>query len=515
MSSNNGDWQSFAFRQKVILNIEDALKKSANKIGSQNEKSAAEIEDQIFGRSASRDNYMSMVARIILHCQQGGQNQPQPAPTMNQGPMTPMMPNTNMQQSGQMMVSDPNALRADSHLLPKMLAQQSPMSAMSTPSPKIPLYQSPSPAPVQQVKQTKTSGVRSVQVSSNSAYPSPSPIIPSPSPAGHSPAPASSPAQISAQSPSSLLASRISGIPSVESPGSFNPPSNLNLGSQESPGKTDLSDKEEQLYVEKLKQLSVYTEPLRKMIAKMQNEEDVANKDSKNLTKLKRLLSILGNPKERVPYQALLKVEDVLRRKLPFEGESGSNRKPAKNEPVPIGYSFLEALQVQAKTSSPQSNNRLFQMLAPTLGTIHGPAICPPQVPRPRRENHEPESPLPHAVKCEIAQLTSKFTVDYANEGDDGCEQTALVCSINDKTLPAVPYLVVRLPADYPNSSPHFDTKDYETSDFLKRIKTRLKNKLVSLPRMYTFTTLLLNWESAVRYVDARCGKVTNEKVQT
>jgi hypothetical protein len=38
----------------------------------------------------------------------GGQNQPQPAPTMNQGPMTPMMPNTNMQQSGQMMVSDPN-----------------------------------------------------------------------------------------------------------------------------------------------------------------------------------------------------------------------------------------------------------------------------------------------------------------------------------------------------------------------------------------------------------------------
>ena len=49
-----------------------------------------------------------------------------------------------------------------------------------------------------------------------------------------------------------MLASKISGIPSVESPGSFNPPSNLNLGSQESPGKTDLSDKDEQLYVEKV-----------------------------------------------------------------------------------------------------------------------------------------------------------------------------------------------------------------------------------------------------------------------
>ncbi len=59
----------------------------------------------------------------------------------------------------------------------------------------------------------------------------------------------------------------------------------------------------------------------------------------------------------------------------------------------------------------------------------------PPQVPRPRRENHEPESPLPHAVKSEIAQLTSKFTVDYANEGDDGCEQTALVCSISESVF--------------------------------------------------------------------------------
>ena len=37
----------------------------------------------------------------------GGENQPHSAPTMNQGPMTPMMPNMNMQQSGQMMLPDP------------------------------------------------------------------------------------------------------------------------------------------------------------------------------------------------------------------------------------------------------------------------------------------------------------------------------------------------------------------------------------------------------------------------
>ena len=36
-----------------------------------------------------------------------------------------------------------------------------------------------------------------------------------------------------------------------------------------------------------------------------------------------------------------------------------------------------------------------------------------------------------------------------------------MVFFLDDKTLPAVPDLVIRLPVDYPNSSPHFDTKDY------------------------------------------------------
>ncbi|CAB4017766.1 Hypothetical predicted protein [Paramuricea clavata] len=101
-----------------------------------------------------------------------------------------------------------------------MLAQPSPMSAMSIPSLKIPLYQSPSPAHLWQVKQTKTSGVRSVQVSSNTAYPSPSPIIPSPSLAVHS------------------------------------------------PGKTNLVDEEEQLYFQKKKRLinSAHTETSKKRI---------------------------------------------------------------------------------------------------------------------------------------------------------------------------------------------------------------------------------------------------------
>ncbi|CAB4017768.1 Hypothetical predicted protein [Paramuricea clavata] len=142
-----------------------------------------------------------------------------------------------------------------------MLAQPSPMSAMSIPSLKIPLYQSPSPAHLWQVKQTKTSGVRSVQVSSNTAYPSPSPIIPSPSLAVHS------------------------------------------------PGKTNLVDEEEQLYFQKKKRLinSAHTETSKKRI-KLDGKIATRNKMTNSPPKLtgnvefkkKRRINNAGTSKKRI-----------------------------------------------------------------------------------------------------------------------------------------------------------------------------------------------------------------------
>lgn len=473
MSGSNGDWRSAAFRQKVIFNIDEALKKSGtNSI--QKERNAQDIEQHIFDKAVTRDNYMTIVARIILALSPG-QNKGQP---MQQNTSGGIM-DPNMQPSP---LSQEVLIKKE-----KILAQQSPLNLISTPSPK--LYQSPSPVPQLSGKLPKTSQGRIPQVSSNASYPSPSPIVPSPSPLGHSPGPAPSPQQIT--SPSSVLSTKIPGI--VDSP--FNPPSNL--GSAESPVK--LTDKEEQLYVEKLKQLAVYAEPLRKMIAKMQNEEDKANKDSKNLKKLKILLSILGDSKERVPYASLLKVENVLVRRLGFNKQD--------KQAATFGHSLVSALH--AKADSPQSNNTLYRMFGPTLATIHGPPICPPVVPSSRRESPKPDSILPQVVKTEIAQLANKFTVDYANDGDEDCERMALVCSINDKTLPAVPSLLIRIPEDYPYSSPYCDTKDYDSTEFFKRIRDRLKDKLSSLPRMYSFSTLLLNWESCVRYVDARTREIS------
>ena len=181
MSTNGGDWKTPAIRQRVIFNIDEAIKKSSGT----ERRSAQEIEQCIFEKATSRETYMTIVARIILALTAVSQNKGQPIQPTNAGAIM----DPNVQPSSMV---NPDALRSDTtHILPKILVQPSPINSVSTPSPKI--LRSPSPAAAQPGKQIKTG--RAPQVSSSAActYPSPSPIIPSPSPTAHSPAPASSP----------------------------------------------------------------------------------------------------------------------------------------------------------------------------------------------------------------------------------------------------------------------------------------------------------------------------------
>ena len=67
---------------------------------------------------------------------------------------------------------------------------------------------------------------------------------------------------------------------------------------------------EDREYLEKVKSLEKYIEPLRAMIAKIGNEQQ----GQERLTKMKKLLDILSNPGRRMPIQTLQKCEDVLKR---------------------------------------------------------------------------------------------------------------------------------------------------------------------------------------------------------
>ncbi|KAG6454009.1 hypothetical protein O3G_MSEX008445 [Manduca sexta] len=75
---------------------------------------------------------------------------------------------------------------------------------------------------------------------------------------------------------------------------------------------------EEAAYREKVRQLSKYIEPLRRMVHRMVSEGENVEK----LTKMKNLLDILSNPNKRITLETLIKCEVVLE-KLDFKRSEG------------------------------------------------------------------------------------------------------------------------------------------------------------------------------------------------
>ncbi|KAM9450779.1 uncharacterized protein Hap1MRO34_021266 isoform 1-T1 [Clarias gariepinus] len=59
----DNDWRSQGFRQKVVTQIEDAMRKA----GTAHTKSSTDMESHVLTKAKSREEYLSMVARLIIH----------------------------------------------------------------------------------------------------------------------------------------------------------------------------------------------------------------------------------------------------------------------------------------------------------------------------------------------------------------------------------------------------------------------------------------------------------------
>ncbi|KAG8146472.1 hypothetical protein E2320_012800 [Naja naja] len=281
---------------------------------------------------------------------------------------------------------------------------QSSITMMSSPSP---VQQAPTPQPMPpppQPQPSPQSGQPNSQPNSNVSSgpaPSPSSFLPSPSPQ-----PSQSPA--AARTPQNF---------SVPSPGPLNTPGNPS--SVMSPASS--SQSEEQQYLEKLKQLSKYIEPLRRMINKIDKNED----RKKDLSKMKSLLDILTDPKKRCPLKTLQKCEIALE-KLKNDMAVPTPPPPAV-PPTKQQYLCQPLLDaVLANIRSPVFNHSLYRTFMPAVTAIHGPPIM----------------------------LNPKFLVnlDPAHCSNNGTVH--LICKIDDKNLPSVPPLQLSVPADYPEQSP-------------------------------------------------------------
>ncbi|MBN3275837.1 MED15 polymerase, partial [Polyodon spathula] len=59
----DSDWKSLAFRQKAVEQIEEAM----GKAGTAHNTSSSDMENHIFMKAKSKEEYLSLVARLIIH----------------------------------------------------------------------------------------------------------------------------------------------------------------------------------------------------------------------------------------------------------------------------------------------------------------------------------------------------------------------------------------------------------------------------------------------------------------
>ncbi|ELR50914.1 Mediator of RNA polymerase II transcription subunit 15, partial [Bos mutus] len=311
---------------------------------------------------------------------------------------------------------------------------------------------------------------------SSGPAPSPSSFLPSPSPQ-----PSQSP--VTARTPQNF---------SVPSPGPLNTP--VNPSSVMSPAGS--SQAEEQQYLDKLKQLSKYIEPLRRMINKIDKNED----RKKDLSKMKSLLDILTDPSKRCPLKTLQKCEIALEK---LKNDMAVPTPPPP--PVPptkqqsLGQPLLDA--VLANIRSPVFNHSLYRTFVPAMTAIHGPPITAPVVSTRKRKFEEDErQTIPNVLQGEVARLDPKFLVNLDPSHCSNSGAVHLICKLDDKDLPSVPPLELSVPADYPAQSPLWINRQwqYDANPFLQSVHQCMTSRLLQLPDKHSVTALLNTWAQSV-----------------
>ncbi|KAJ7387817.1 mediator complex subunit Med15 [Desmophyllum pertusum] len=88
----NEDWRSTAFRQKVISQIEEAVKRSGNPNVMM--KNPGEMESQVYSKAKTRVDYLAYVARLLVYIRDIRPSAPgqQQAPTANMSQQPGMRP---------------------------------------------------------------------------------------------------------------------------------------------------------------------------------------------------------------------------------------------------------------------------------------------------------------------------------------------------------------------------------------------------------------------------------------
>ncbi|KAG1693760.1 Mediator of RNA polymerase II transcription subunit 15 [Nymphon striatum] len=233
---------------------------------------------------------------------------------------------------------------------------------------------------------------------------------------------------------------------------------------------------ETQMYMDKLKSLQKYVEPLRRMINKFDKGEEGNKKDS---SRMRNLLDILCNPNKRLPMETLLKCETVLERMdlRPTDavaaGTTNVALSPAQVTALPgskpqdqnMCQLLLDAVMNHIKY--PTFNHTLQRTFGPAITAVHGPQLRFPTIPATQKKYEEEKfHEIPDLVQGEIARLDQRFKVSLDPIQHTGSKIIHLVCQLDDSNLPCVPPISVSIPENYPEVAPKFDINEEEYSMF-------------------------------------------------
>ncbi|XP_059483853.1 mediator of RNA polymerase II transcription subunit 15 isoform X2 [Neocloeon triangulifer] len=460
-----------------------------------------------------------MMGQMMGQQAQPGVMPGQPQPNLQQGQMSPAMQQFVPRPGGQPMQGMPNRMPPSMGI---HISQMGGYQVQSQSPQQIPnqLAQQMAQLQQQQAQHRKQAEMAMAVGPSNQPPFGPRAATPNQGFLGQSPNPSAN--QASVPSPagtigSSLQPGQLAGSPAMVAspspqigtpmggpPGSVGPSRPMSMvaspsSSLNTPAVANLSpcsSQEEQVYREKVRQLSKYIEPLRKMIAKIGDE------DAERHKKMKNLLELLSNPTKRMPLETLLKCEKVLE-KLDFKrGEVGGSVPTAPHlaalREQHLYNPLLEAVGTQL--NSPVINHTLQRTFEPTLEALLGTEIklMPPP---PKRRALEPIDDIPEVLQGEIARLDQRFKVSQNPNQHPGSQAIHLICWLDDRFLPCVPPICLTVPEDYPASPPKCDlaADEYASTPFLTSVEKALAARIHKLPGLYSVSQLLDTWEMAVR----------------
>lgn len=348
------------------------------------------------------------------------------------------------------------------------------------------------------------SPVHQMPTSLSSSQMAPSPVGYMPS---HSPQIVPSPASISSlnSQPPSGRPPTMGGAPS---PGSaLNTP--MSLSNIQSPANRS---QEDQAYLEKVKQLSKYIEPLRRLIARLDKEDNVDKK--KELVKMKNLLDSLTNPNKRLPIETLLKCEQVLEKMELQRDPNVANTTPAPpivQLPQTKEYNLCQPLYeaILAHMNLPTFHHTLQRTFGPAVSALLGEPVRYSAGTK-RKRVEEDEFDIPDVLQGEIARLDRRFKVNINPIQHSGSKTVHLLCQLDDKNLPCVPPIMLTVPDNYPQLSPQCETDadEYISTQFLQTVHKNLITRLSKMAEQFSITTLLDTWEMSVRQA---CVPITTQ----